>query len=404
MRSQMNIRLLTIAFAFAWLVAASALPGRSTPAAAAGQAGDQSSIMFILDASGSMAAKSGRTTKMEAAKQVMTQLAADLPQGVRAGLMAYGHRQKTACTDIELLMRVEPVAKDVFARKVKALQPLGQTPISDSIRQAADLLKAERGKKSIILVSDGEETCKQDPCRVAAELKKADIDLKVHVVGFGLDTAAAKKQLQCVATATGGTYADAGNAAELKSKISEAATADVRKGPTGKLVSSVQDIEGGALRYGISFYKPGSKATDQPLNSTLDLGMQIVDSVHELAVPPGVYDVLYTSLLYPSLWKRNVEIKSSQETRVEFPRFGRIRVSIKDQNGQSVNMYIEIKDATPQENDLVGDHRFKEQIDLPAGTYDVKFWTLGLPETWRKGVIVKSGQEMPVNVSVRSVK
>ena len=165
---------------------------------------------------------------MEAAKQVMTELVGDLPQGVRAGLMAYGHRQKNDCKDVELLLGIEPVAKDALTQKIPTLHPLGQTPISDSIREAANVLKGMPGKKAVILVSDGEETCRQDPCRVAADLKKADIDLKIHVVGFGLDTPAAKKQLQCVANATGGTYAEAGNAAELKSKLSEAARAEVR--------------------------------------------------------------------------------------------------------------------------------------------------------------------------------
>ena len=373
----------------------------SAPSPVPAQPADRNSLVFILDASGSMAAKSGGTTKMEAAKQVMIQLVGDLPPGVRAGLMAYGHRRKNDCGDVELLVPVEPLSKDRFTQTIKALQPLGQTPISDSIRQAADVLKGIPGRKAVILVSDGEETCKQDPCRVAADLKKADIDLKVHVVGFGLDTPAAKKQLQCVASATGGTYAEAGNAAELKSKISEAATAEVRPAPSGKLVSVIQDIEGGAIKYGISFYRPGSKATDDPLNSTMTLGMQLVDSVHELNVPPGTYDLLYTTLFAPSLWRRNVDIKSGQTTRVEFPRFGRARVSIRDQNGQSVNMYTEVKDGTPQENDLIGDHRFKQTLDLPAGVYDLKFWTLGLPETWRKGVVVKSGQETPVAVTVR---
>src|SRR4029453_4937038 len=127
------------------------------------------------DSSGSMAARSSGKTKMEAAKQVMTELVSDLPQGVSTGLMAYGHRQKGDCKDVELLLPVRPVAREAFTQKINSLQPLGQTPISESIRQAADVLRAMPGRKSIILVSDGEETCKQDPCRVAGDLKKADI-------------------------------------------------------------------------------------------------------------------------------------------------------------------------------------------------------------------------------------
>src|SRR5262245_2115974 len=121
-----------VSLALALAIAASAgMPGS---ALAPEKGAEQNSIVFILDSSGSMAAKSGGKTKMEAAKQVMTELVADLPPGVRAGLMAYGHRQKNDCRDIELLQRVEPVVKDALTRSIKSLRPLGQTPISDSIR------------------------------------------------------------------------------------------------------------------------------------------------------------------------------------------------------------------------------------------------------------------------------
>jgi len=369
-------------------------------AAAFVQTGAKTSIVFILDASGSMAAKYGTTTKMDAAKRVMTELVKDLSPDVRAGLMAYGHRQKSVCTDVELLVPVQVVDKDVFTRKIAALHPLGQTPISESIRQAAGVLKGVAGKKVVILVSDGEETCKQDPCALAADLKKADIDLTVHVVGFGLDTAAAKRQLQCVATATGGTYADATDAADLKRKISEAA-GGVTKGATGKLVTVVQDMNGTQLKYEVSFYRPVGKIGDQPINST-SLGNQAFDSVHELDIPPGTYDVLYATVALPFLWKRNVEIKAGQETRAEFARFGRIRLAVNDPNGQRMyNAYVEVKDGTPQQNDLITDHRYRETIDLPAGTYDVKVWSTGLPEAWQKGVVVKSGQETALTVTMR---
>jgi hypothetical protein len=124
--------------------------------------------------------------------------------------------------------------------------------------------------------------------------------------------------------------------------------------------------------------------------------------VHELDIPPGTYDVLYATVALPFLWKRNVEIKAGQETRAEFARFGRIRLAVNDPNGQRMyNAYVEVKDGTPQQNDLITDHRYRETIDLPAGTYDVKVWSTGLPEAWQKGVVVKSGQETALTVTMR---
>jgi hypothetical protein len=378
----------------------SSLPSSPPPDIGLSDTTELNNILFIIDASGSMKAKAGATSRMEAAKQVITDLVGDLPAGVNAGLMAYGHRQKSDCRDVELLLPVGPIQKEVFAEKVAALQPLGQTPISFSIREAANVLKNVKGKRSIILISDGEETCKDDPCAVAAELKKADIDLKIHVVGFGLDSAAAKRQLHCIADATGGVFAEAEDAAELKEKITDAAQAEITTGSTGKFTVLIPDMDGSPLKYGIKFHRPGATETDEPLNPTLDLGIRPTDTFHDLDVPPGVYDIEFSTLPYVTVWKRNVEVKAGQETHIEFPRFGRVRISIKDQNGNNVNMWTEIHDGTPEEKDLTGDHRFKETIDLPPGTYDLKFWGGGAGEVWQKGVVVSSGRETSLNLNV----
>ena len=56
-------------------------------------------------------------------------------------------------------------------------------------------------------MSDGIETCKGDPCAVAEALRNSASNLKIHVVGYGVD-AEARAQLQCVAQKGGGAYFD----------------------------------------------------------------------------------------------------------------------------------------------------------------------------------------------------
>ena len=45
------------------------------------------------------------------------------------------------------------------------------TPMTASVKMAAEQLKISEGITSVILVSDGVETCNADPCAVAAALK-----------------------------------------------------------------------------------------------------------------------------------------------------------------------------------------------------------------------------------------
>lgn len=175
---------------------------------------DYPEVMFILDASGSMAEDAGGQTKMEAAKQVMGKVVPELAPEVAVGLTVYGHRRKGDCRDIEVVVPPGSDDRDALLAKVKALQPRGKTPISSAILTVAGLLKTKENETTIVLVSDGIETCGSDPCKVAAQLKATGAKFVMHVVGFDVGAAAAK-QLQCVAKATGGKYFSASDGDSL---------------------------------------------------------------------------------------------------------------------------------------------------------------------------------------------
>src|ERR1041385_5963383 len=108
--------------------------------------------LFILDASGSMWGKVEGKAKIEVARAVMGDLMTSLDPGVRVGLVAYGHRSKEDCKDIEV---VAPVGTDraMISKVVNGLQPKGKTPISDSIRLASAQFREYEGAASVIVVS-----------------------------------------------------------------------------------------------------------------------------------------------------------------------------------------------------------------------------------------------------------
>ena len=160
--------------------------------------------ILILDASGSMWGKVGGKTKIEVAREAVGKMLSTWPKGEALGLMAYGHRRKGDCKDIELMDAPRLIDAAAFKKQVDGLSPKGMTPISASVRQAAEALKYTEQKATVILVSDGEETCDADPCALGAELEKAGIDFTAHVVGFDLPEGRARAQLQCLAKNTGG--------------------------------------------------------------------------------------------------------------------------------------------------------------------------------------------------------
>lgn len=77
--------------------------------------------------------------------------------------------------------------------------------------QAAKALRSTEQRATVVLVSDGIETCHRDPCQVATELAMSSVDFTIHVIGFDLSEAD-QARLRCMADKTGGLFLPAADA------------------------------------------------------------------------------------------------------------------------------------------------------------------------------------------------
>jgi Ca-activated chloride channel family protein len=161
--------------------------------------------IIVLDASGSMWGEINGAAKMTIARDTLRSVLGKLPDTLELGLIAYGHRDKGRCDDIELLVPPATGTGAAIAEAAAALSPKGKTPISEAVKRAAEGLRYTEEKATVILITDGIETCDADPCAVATALEQAGVDLTVHVVGFGLSSEEGAK-VACLAENTGGTY------------------------------------------------------------------------------------------------------------------------------------------------------------------------------------------------------
>ena len=175
---------------------------------------DKPQAVIIFDASGSMWGQIDGVNKITIAKDALNSVVKEWSPDVELGLTAYGHRKKGDCNDIETLVPVGAVDKDKIISIVKKIQPKGKTPIARSLQKVAEELKFTEEKATIILISDGKESCDANPCDVAKELEKKGIDFVTHVIGFNVDKKT-DKELECIADATGGEYFSAKNATAL---------------------------------------------------------------------------------------------------------------------------------------------------------------------------------------------
>ncbi|MCZ6771395.1 MAG: VWA domain-containing protein, partial [Proteobacteria bacterium] len=157
----------------------------------------------------------------QTAKEVLADLLSDLPADTKVGLMAYGHRVKGDCRDVETLSRIGSEPPGALISKVNAITPQGKTPIAYSLQaSAANFDGLEAANNNLVLISDGIESCDGDPCAEATALASMGIGVKVHVVGFDV-TPEARKQLECIAENGNGKYFDAGDTTTFKQAMAE---------------------------------------------------------------------------------------------------------------------------------------------------------------------------------------
>jgi len=243
------------------------------------------SIIFILDASGSMWGQIDGITKIEIAKQVMTELILELPEHAETGLVAYGHRRKGDCEDVEELVSLQPKNTSLLTEQINAIKPKGMTPITLAVKTTAETLRAVENETIIILVSDGKETCEGDPCALVRELREAGIKFTMHVIGFDV-TEEERLQLECMARAGGGQYFTAKTAQELEVAARQAVVAVEQTPATGNLRVTV--IKNGEPSFAwVRAYEAGTE-------NEVETGDTSAENPETLELPPGNYDIVVT--------------------------------------------------------------------------------------------------------------
>jgi hypothetical protein len=221
---------------------------------------------------------------------------------------------------IEKVFALGSVDTAAYTQKINAVTALGYTPIADSMEQAARDLPAG-DLNSIILVSDGEETCGGDPCALAEALKASDAEVTIHVVGYAVEEVA-REQLQCIARVSGGTYHDAEDAAGLLQALQEAMAATVAE---TILRVELMGPDGAEESGNVRLYEAGS---DRMVSGYIVW--------KDNAVPPGSYDLLVDTL--PWTLYQGLTIGEGSTTIVRI-QLGAIRALTPDGEETTVEFY-----------------------------------------------------------------
>lgn len=163
-------------------------------------------ILILMDGSSSMMKEwEGNQIRFEAAGKIVDKLMDSIysvNKNVEFALRVYGHQSPTSrnnCYDSKLEVRFSKNNYTQMMLRMAALRPLGVSPIAYSLEQAAtnDMPDLENNKYSLILITDGGESCDGDICSVVEQLLKKKIDFKPYILSL-VDYAPLKSQYDCL--------------------------------------------------------------------------------------------------------------------------------------------------------------------------------------------------------------
>jgi len=353
-------------------------------------------LLLILDASGSMWGQIQGENKIVIARRVLKHLLGALPDAAEVGLVAYGHRHEGDCNDIETVVPLGPMNRDALTRQVDALNPKGKTPITRAVQEALGTAKAREGATTVVLVSDGIETCGGDPCQAVRDAKADGVNFVMHVVGFDVakeDVA----QLECAAQAGDGLYFDAQSADALAAALDQAVAVSAEALPGARL--AVQALaDGDLVDVVVRVYRadtreeiPGGRTYTSPETNP-----------RVIPLPGGAYDVDIQAVAFKGNIRQRFEGVSVAEGDtthlvVDFST-GELAVGV-TRNGALSDATVNVFAAGTNEQ-IAGSRSYNTETSNPAvfrltaGTYDVEIRSVEISGDQRhrfEGLVVEPG-------------
>lgn len=324
-------------------------------------------VLFILDASGSMAGKWKTETKMEMAKKILSHLADSLKrENIPFALRVFGHQKDKKfedCNDTKLVLPISSGNYSKLSSTLESINPNGYSPIALSLEEAVKdfpLTKTEQ-RPIIILISDGFENCEGDPCAASNKLKNAGIYLKPYIIGLGL-TDEHKKKFECVGQLFDIREESNQNQAQIASVV----------------ISSVMN----PTTLQINLLNQNDKATESNVNMTFSdadnnsIKYNIYHTLNANGMPDtlfidpnNIYNLKVHTL--PSKKLNDIQLTSGKHTikALETPQ-GQLKINMPG-NVKSKN----IKCIVKQKGQIINVQEINTSVNYLVGNYDIEILT-----------------------------
>lgn len=358
-----------------------------------------SPIIFIYDASGSMWGQMANKTKIQIAGKVLTEALDRLPSEQEAALVVYGHRQEGDCRDVEWLVKLDDANKTAVRAALVGVKPLGRTPLAYSAQLVLNELQTNDRSATVVLITDGIESCDGDLCATVQAAMDDGIDFRLHIIGFGLKEGETTA-LECAAKAGDGQYFDAANADALATSLTKA---------TSETVDGPQELEEESMPANLTVYASrNGEAVDAvvrvkraEISESPKLVRTYADTA-KIGVPAGKYelDVRLVGSSDVTPIRKTIEVTEHTHQDISFDA-GTLLVTTMV-NGEAVDASVRILAiGTGKELGVTRTYGKPTTMEVTPGTYDVKLTAIKLKGAGQvhiiNNVVIEAASETPIS-------
>ena len=148
-------------------------------------AADNGQTIVILDGSRSMWGKLEQDRKYVSVISETKATLSTLDKEQQVGIIAFGNKRRRNCKDINIIKPINLPLSDYSHDTLDKFKPIGSSPISTALETAASFLKPD-GFNKIVLIVDGYESCRRNPCKTIDKIQKTHENLLIDVIGLKL--------------------------------------------------------------------------------------------------------------------------------------------------------------------------------------------------------------------------
>lgn len=339
------------------------------------QSQSKTRILFILDASNSMNLKWENQSRMESAKEILNSSIEELRgiPNLEIALRVYGHQSAVSntsqdCNDTKLEVPFGKNTIDAIKKKIKFLSAKGATPIARSLEAAAGDFPSNEGRNFIILITDGLESCDNDPCVIAQKLKEKEVNVTPFVIGIGLDLSYLEK-FNCI-----GSFTEAENKKTFKNVL----TNIIDKALLNTTVQvNLNDLALNPKETDVSlfFYRAGT----QELMYTFTHTLNRYKNPDTLILDPSIkYDLRVATL--PEINQKNIEIIEHAHNTINLNAAQGFLKFISSRSSYNVKYAARVFQKDKNDNKTINHQELGSTEKYLIGSYNLEIFTL--PRTY----------------------